>query len=78
MAGTPIAYIEVVIAWMTRAPMMPAKSEKRPPAPSAVPPMTTARIASSSKFRPMLFASEVRMFELATRPAMPAQNPQAM
>jgi len=26
----------------------------------------------------MLFASEVRMFELATRPAMPAQNPQAI
>ena len=78
LAGTPTAYIDVVIAWMTSAPTMLANSEKRPPAPRAVPPITTARIASSSKFSPMLLASDVRMLELATRPAMPAQKPQNM
>ena len=77
-AATPIAYIDVVMAWMTAAPTIAANRENRPPAPSAVPPMTTARIASSSRFRPMLFASDVRMFELATRPgdtgAQPAEH----
>ena len=37
LAGTPTAYIEVVIAWITSAPTMLANSEKRPPAPRAVP-----------------------------------------
>ena len=32
-AATPMAYIEVVMAWMTAAPTIAAKSEKRPPAP---------------------------------------------
>ena len=73
-----MAYIEVVMAWMTAAPTIAAKSENRPPAPSAVPPMTTARMASSSRFSPMLLASDVWMFELATSPAMPAQRPQNM
>ena len=31
MAGTPMAYMEVVVAWMTSAPMMLASREKRPP-----------------------------------------------
>ena len=77
-AATPTAYIDVVIAWMTAAPTIAANRENRPPAPRAVPPMTTARMASSSRFRPMLFASDVWMFELATRPAMPAHIPQNM
>ena len=76
LAGTPTAYIDVVIAWITSAPMMLANSEKRPPAPRAVPPITTARMASSSKSLPMLFASDVRMAELATSPAIPAHRPQ--
>jgi len=38
--------------------------------------MTTARIASSSVYIPTLFASDVRMFEVTTKPAIPAQKPQ--
>ncbi len=74
-AGTPIAYMEVVIACITSAPIMLASREKRPPA-MDVPPITTARMASSSRLKPMLLASEVLMFELATSPAIPAQKPQ--
>ncbi len=51
-ALTPIAYMEVVTACMTTPPMALASRENRPPAPSKVPPMTTARMASSSVFRP--------------------------
>ncbi len=77
-ALTPIAYMEVVTACMTSAPMTLANRENRPPPPSKVPPMTTARIASNSKFRPMLVASDVLMFEVPMSPAIPAQKPQNM
>ena len=64
------------MAWMTSPPIALPRSEKRPPAPRRVPPMTTARIASSSVYRPIWLASEVRMLETAIRPATPAQKPQ--
>ena len=54
--GTPRLRIVVVMLWMSRAPTIDPSSEKRPPV-SAVPPMTTARIASSSRYRPALLAS---------------------
>ena len=76
LAGTPTAYIDVVVAWMTRPPIALPSSEKRPPAPRTVPPMTTARIASSSVYRPIWLASEVRMLDTAISPAIPAQKPQ--
>ncbi len=38
--------------------------------------MTTARMASSSVYRPIWLASEVLMLDTAMRPAMPAQKPQ--
>lgn len=77
-ALTPMAYIEVVTACMTTAPITLASRENRPPRPSKVPPITTARMASSSKFKPMLVASDVLMFEVLIRPAIPAQKPQNM
>ena len=46
-AGTPTVYMVRVKAQMTIAPMTLANNENRPPAIN-VPPMTTARIASSS------------------------------
>ena len=48
LAATPIAYMDVVVAWSAIAPRALPIREKRPPAPMTVPPMTTARIASSS------------------------------
>ena len=77
-ALTPIAYMEVVTACMTNAPMTLANSENRPPDPINVPPMTTARMASTSKFRPILVASDVLIFEVPIMPATPAQKPQNM
>jgi hypothetical protein len=76
LAGTPNDSIDVIVVCRTRAPMALPISENRPPVPRSVPPMTTARIASNSVYIPMLFASDVRMFEVTTRPAMPAQKPQ--
>ena len=64
-AGTPMAYIDWVTACITKAPMRLDSKEKRPPD-MDVPPITTARIASSSAERPMLLASEVLTFEQAT------------
>ena len=64
------------MAWMISAPMTLPSSENRPPAPRTVPPMTTARIASSSVYRPIWLASDVRMLDTAMRPAMPAHRPQ--
>ena len=75
-ALTPMAYMEVVTACMTNAPMMLASKENRPPEPNMVPPMTTARMASSSKFKPSWVASDVLMFEVSIKPAIPAQKPQ--
>ena len=57
-AGTPIAYMDCVIACITSAPTILANREKRPPL-MDVPPMTTARIASNSVVSPMLLASDV-------------------
>ena len=45
-----------------------------PPA-RLLPPRATARMASSSKFRPMLLVSALVMREEATTPAMPAHRP---
>ena len=74
LAGTPTWYIDVVVAWITRAPMTLPSSEKRPPEPRSVPPMTTARMASSSVYRPIWLASDVLMLDTAMSPAMPAQK----
>ena len=52
--------------------IVPAR-KKRPPA-SAVPPITTARIASSSIQSPALFPSAPDTIELIISPAMPAQS----
>ena len=74
-AGTPIAYMDWVIACITNAPIMLASRENRPPD-MEVPPITTANMASSSVVSPILLASDVLTFELATSPAIPAQKPQ--
>jgi hypothetical protein len=68
-----IVGIVVARVWMNIAPINVPVSEKRPPA-SDVPPMTTARIASSSMNNPALLASAALVFEAIIRPAMPAQN----
>src|SRR5690606_16103072 len=47
------------------------------PPESAVPPMTTARIASSSMNRPALLASAAMVSALMSRPASPANRPDA-
>ena len=76
LAGTPTWYIEVIVAWITSAPRTLPSKENRPPTPRTVPPMTTARMASSSVYRPITLASEVLMLETAMRPATPAQSAQ--
>ncbi len=76
LAGTPRWYMDVMVAWITSAPRTLPSSEKRPPTPRTVPPMTTARMASSSVYRPIRLASDVLMLETATRPAIPAQSAQ--
>ena len=65
--------IVVASVWMSRAPIMVPVREKRPPA-REVPPMTTARIASSSIHRPALFASAALVFPAIISPATPAHT----
>ena len=59
--------------WMSSAPMSVPVRENRPPA-SDVPPITTARMASSSIHRPALFASAALVFPAIISPATPAQS----
>src|SRR5690606_22290378 len=54
--GMPLSRMPVVSDWMISTPTSVSHSENRPPE-SAAPPMTTARIASSSSHNPALFAS---------------------
>jgi hypothetical protein len=63
-----------VRVWITSTPTSVPASENLPPA-SEVPPITTARIASSSMKSPALFASAAMTLELILRPAMPANSP---
>ena len=60
---------------MKSAPTRVPVRENRPPA-SDVPPMTTARMASSSIHRPRLLALTELVLAAITRPAKPAQNPE--
>lgn len=60
---------------MTSAPTTVPPMENRPPS-SDVPPMTTARIASSSIHRPALLPSAADVLELIIRPAIPAHSAQ--
>ncbi len=60
---------------MISAPITVPASVKRPPV-SNVPPMVTARIASSSISRPALLPSALLTLELTITPAMPAHSPQ--
>ena len=60
---------------MNSAPIRVPVSENRPPA-SEVPPMTTARIASSSIQRPRLLAFTELVLAAMTRPATPEQKPE--
>ena len=62
---------------MMKAPIRVPASENRPPA-SDVPPMTTARMASSSMNSPIELGSADVEFEVSISPARPAQNPQKM
>ena len=62
-------------AWMVYAPIIEPASRNFPP-PRLLPPSATARIASSSKFSPMLLESAELIREEATMPAIPAHNPQ--
>ena len=45
-------YIDVIVAWITSAPRTLPSNEKRPPAPSSVPPMTTAAPITAKRMRP--------------------------
>ena len=49
--GTPRLYMVVVRVWISSAPMAVPRITNRPPV-NAVPPTTTAKIASSSMFSP--------------------------
>ena len=62
------------MASMMKAPISVPASENRPPA-SEVPPMTTARIASSSMNSPIELGSAEVELDVNIRPARPAQNP---
>ena len=73
IGGMPTVYTVVTSVWMTRAPTRVPTSEYRPPA-SEVPPMTTARIASSSMKSPVLLASAAAVFAVRMSPAIAAQN----
>ena len=59
---------------MNSAPTSVPVSENRPPA-SDVPPMTTARIASSSIHSPRLLALTELVLAAMISPATPAQRP---
>ena len=48
------------------------------PPPRLFPPRATARIASISRYRPILFESADVILDDATMPAMPANRPQMM
>ena len=58
---------------MSSAPTSVPAREKRPPA-SDVPPITTARIASSSIHSPALLASAALVLPAIISPAMPAHS----
>ena len=68
-------YIVVVSVWIRIAPTSEPERKNRPPA-MEVPPITVARMASSSRLRPALLESAHLILEAASSPAMPAQNPQ--
>ena len=71
----PRLYIVVVSVWMSSAPMIEPMSVKRPPV-SAVPPTTTAKMASSSINSPTREESAALMFDAAMSPASAAQTPE--
>src|SRR5690606_26479308 len=73
--GKPAISMPVLIDWMMSAPSSEAMIEKRPPL-SDVPPMTTARMASSSSHSPALLASAPRMSAVAISPARAAPAPE--
>src|SRR5690606_5563644 len=72
--GKPETRMPVLIDWMIRAPMSAARIEKRPPF-RELPPITTARMASSSSQSPALLASAPRMSAVTIMPASAAQSP---
>ena len=73
--GKPEMRMPVFMAWMMTAPSTDIRIEKRPPS-RDVPPITTARMASSSSHRPALLASAPRMSAVTMIPAIAAQKPQ--
>ncbi len=73
----PRMRIIVVIVWMMKAPMTVPASEKRPPA-SDVPPMTTAKMASISRNRPVLLGSAAVASDVIISPASPANRAHTM
>ena len=73
--GMPRLYIVVVSVWMSSAPMIEPSRVKRPPV-SAVPPTTTAKIASSSMNSPTREESAALIFDVAISPASAAQAPE--
>ncbi len=75
--GIPMVKMVVFSVSRISAPSTVPARLNRPPV-SDVPPMTTARIASSSIHRPALLASAPARLELFHRPAMPAQTAQKM
>src|SRR5690606_38840330 len=75
--GKPESRMPVLMAWIVIAPISEARMEKRPPS-SEVPPMTTARMASSSSHSPALLASAPLMSAAAMTPASAAQSPEVM
>src|SRR5690606_24410549 len=72
--GKPDTRMPVFIAWMISAPTTASGTENLPPS-SEVPPMTTARMASSSSHSPELLASAPRISAATIMPAIAAQNP---
>src|SRR5206468_1827141 len=66
--GYPDSRMPVFIAWMISAPTIASTRLKRPPN-SEVPPITTARMASSSSQSPALLASAPMMSAAAMTPA---------
>ncbi|MNL61899.1 hypothetical protein D3C87_1858730 [compost metagenome] len=75
--GKPESRMPVLIDWMMMAPSTEAAMLKRPPR-SEVPPMTTARMASSSSQSPALLASAPLMSAAAIMPAIAAQRPDSL
>ena len=69
----PMLGMVVARVWMSSAPTRVPVSENRPPA-REVPPMTTARMASSSIHSPALLASAALVLPAIISPATPAHR----